>query len=432
MHAQAAEAAVRTDRLGNRLAPSLPYARGTLLSSTEDDYKKLKQAWRLIGNRISVRGRESVFNFSGLERSLRVPDEDRWSADDEIAPAMHLQRMTDVALEHLGGVAGDHDVAVFNRLTAATYATLKTLCQPGDTVIATSAGHSHPSVLRAVAQLGARLIDTRGLHAFERAMTEADRVTVVVLTRLAVTYDIMPIDELRAVVDLAHRAGVPVYLDDAGGARVGPAIYGQPKLLELEVEVGATGLDKYGTLGPRLGLLGGKSDLVSRIRATGFEMGLEARPMLYPAVLHSLESFTSARVIELVEATRDVSDALSAKLGARIRWNGLIAELSAEDAYELAVERSSRIAAAIVPYEVVAALAMALLRDFGILTVHFVGLPPGTSSLLFKFMPPETISAFGGAHAFADAVDASLNAVASALGSPNAIAQLLFGEHRDR
>ena len=51
---------------------------------------------------------------------------------------------------------------------------------------------------------------------------------------------------------------------------------------------------------------------------------------------------------------------------------------------------------ALLPYEATAALAMLLLRDHGILTVHFAASPPGTSALLLKFVPPETLEAFGG------------------------------------
>ena len=67
-------------------------------------------------------------------------------------------------------------------------------------------------------------------------------------------------------------------------------------MLELGVDIGATGLDKYGTVGPRLGLLAGRTDLVSRIRAKGFEFWLEARQMLYPAVVRSVEQYDPARV----------------------------------------------------------------------------------------------------------------------------------------
>jgi len=80
-------------------------------------------------------------------------------------------------------------------------------------------------------------------------------VALVVMTRLAVTYDLMPVPAIRTAVQLAQDKGAIVYMDDAGGARVGPAAFEQPRMLELGVDIGATGLDKYGTKGPRLGLL---------------------------------------------------------------------------------------------------------------------------------------------------------------------------------
>jgi L-seryl-tRNA(Ser) seleniumtransferase len=68
---------------------------------------------------------------------------------------------------------------------------------------------------------------------------------------------------------------------------------------------------------------------------------------------------------------------------------------------------------------------MLLLRDHGILTVHFAALPPGTSALLLKFVPPETLERFGGVEAFASAVDASIDELAGLLGSPDALRALL-------
>jgi hypothetical protein len=54
-----------TDRFGNAFAPALPYARGKILASTEDDYRKLLRAWAIIRRH----GPEAIFIFSGLERS---------------------------------------------------------------------------------------------------------------------------------------------------------------------------------------------------------------------------------------------------------------------------------------------------------------------------------------------------------------------------
>jgi L-seryl-tRNA(Ser) seleniumtransferase len=79
----------------------------------------------------------------------------------------------------------------------------------------------------------------------------------------------------------------------------------------------------------------------------------------------------------------------------------------------------------LVPYEATAALAMLLLRDHGILTVHFAALPPGTSALLLKFLPPETLERFGGPERFSAAVDESLDALAGLVADRDRLADLL-------
>jgi len=209
---------------------------------------------------------------------------------------------------------------------------------------------------------------------------------------------------------------------------VGPALFDQPRALEIGVDVVATGLDKYGTVGPRLGVLAGEKSLVSRIRARGFEMGLEARPLLYPAAFRSLAGYTPERVRHLVETTRVVAAAVKRVVGDhRVHETPMIAELLAEDILEIAMERAGLRTPPIVPIEATAALAMLLLRDHGMMTVHFVGLPPGTSALMIKFIPPETLARFGGAQVYARAVDEALAKLAPIVSDPEKIRRLLFG-----
>ncbi len=222
------------------------------------------------------------------------------------------------------------------------------------------------------------------------------------LTRLAVTYEALSADDLARAVELA--GDVPVFVDDAGGARVGPAVFGQPRMLELGAVAGVTGLDKYGTAGPRLGLVGGRADLVARIRARAIELGLEARPMLYPAVVASLEQYRPERVRELVATTAELADALPdwavrTPVAVKLEGEDILAAIGAPDG-------------SLVPVEATAGLAMLLLRDHGILTVHFAALPPGTSALLLKFVSPETLSRFGGTAAFATALRESVDELA--------------------
>jgi L-seryl-tRNA(Ser) seleniumtransferase len=418
----------RTDRFGNRFAPELPYARGAILASTEDDVRKLQRAGRIIERRIRHEGGDAVFNFTGLEHGLALGPADLPFADDRLAPAVYGERFRTLALRHLGGTPDRHDAMLFNRLTAATLATHLCVVRPGDVVLGVSASHSHPSVVRAAAHAGARFVDTRGLAAFAEALEREPRVPLVVLTRLAVTYDALPVDELRAIVKLAHDKGALVYVDDAGGARVGPAVLDQPELLELGADVGATGLDKYGTVGPRLGLLGGERTLVARIRARAWELGLEARPLFLPAVVRSLEGYSAGRVRALVATTREVAAALRPVLGPRLHETPVTAQLRADDLLALVLERGGVTPPPIVPYEAAAALAMLLLEADGVMLVHFVGLPPGTADVLFKFIPPETLARFGGAGAFARAVDAALTRLGGLVADPERLRPLLLGD----
>ena len=395
---------------------TLPYVRGRLLRDTAADVAKLRTAWRIVERR---HGEGTLFDFSGLERSFDVGEAPRSALHDDLAPALYGERLTELALEHLGGVAGRDDVFVANRLTAAAVAAMQVLVRPGARVVGVSPSYTHPAVVRGVHLAGGEFVDGGPIEGAD----------VVVLTRLAVTYDALPEEPLLEATAEAQSRGIPVFVDDAGGARVGPAVLGQPKTLELGAEVGATGLDKYGTSGPRLGLLAGRAELVGRIRARAIELGLEARPMLYPAVVRSLERYRPERVRELVEATSALGDALELRLGARVDRTQVAVKLEGEAILAEAAARAGLEVAQcrLVPYEATAALAMLLLRDHGILTVHFAALPPGTSALLLKFVVPETLERFGGPDRFAAAVDESLDALAALVGDERRLARLLGG-----
>lgn len=392
----------------------LPYARGDILRTTADDVAKLRAAWRIVERR---RAEGTLFNFTGLERSLVVDAGELANMDDDLAPALVGDRLTQLGLEHLGGEASRDDVFVANRLTAAIVAAMQVLVEPGMRVVGVSPSYTHPAVARAVRLAGGELDDGGPV----------DAADVVVVTRLAVTYDVLPLEALREAIAAARDRSAPVFVDDAGGARVGPAVFGQPKTLELGVDVGATGLDKYGTSGPRLGLLAGGAELVAGIRARAIELGLEARPMLYPAVVRSLERYRPERVRELVAATNEVGAALEERLADVVSRTPVAVKVEGEAILAEALRRTGEHPADsdLVPYEATAALAMLLLRDHGILTVHFAALPPGTSALLLKFLPPETLAAFGGAGRLAAALDKALHTLAAMVGDEAAVAELL-------
>ena len=409
-------------------SPALPYRRGDILPGTAEDVRKLAVAWRHLAERFAADDGAGVYPLSGLDRVLAIEPDDLAWMDDDLAPARFMEVLRQLALEHVGGDPARHDFVLLNRQTAALWLAAHVSMKTGDRVIGVSPTYSHPSVVRAVADTGAEFVDTAGVEAYKRALDDADPVAVVVLTRLPVSYEIFGQRELEEVTRLARAAGACIIADEASGARVGPAVFGQSKSLELDVDIATTGLDKYGTTGPRLGLLGGRKDLVELIRTRAFEMGMEARPMLYPAVVRSLERYSPQRVRDLVACTKEVAAALRSRIGGnRVLETELIVQLKGEDILALAMDRGGVQDAPIVAYEATAALSMLLLRDHGIFTVHFAGLPPGTSALLIKFVPPEVLERLGGAQRMAEAIDESLTSLADILATPQAIRELLLG-----
>ena len=404
-----------------------PYAAGSILRGTQDHVAKLTEAWRVIRDR-HARGLP-LHNVSGLERGLPLPENlSPWVLDDEWAGALYVESVRRLGLEHLGGEDGVHDVTLTNRLTAAIYAAMQVTVRPGSTVIGVSASHSHPCVRRAVRDAGAQLVDVVGLAQFRAALEREPDVSVVALTRLAVTYEALDEPDIREIVRLAHDRGALVVLDDAGGARVGPALLGQPRGLGLGVDLAATGLDKYGVIGPRVGLLGGSADLLAAARARSFELGSECRPVLYPAVVESLRGYTDQRVRDLVASTKKAGEVLRSRLGDIVANTPFIFKLTGEAIGTELDRRSGGASAPLAPIEATATLAAVLLKDHGLLTVHFAGLPPGTSALLIKFISAETLESVGGAERFADMIDQSLTRAAQTSTDLSAVRALLLGE----
>ena len=245
--------------------------RGELLRSTADDLLKLRKAWREIARRRAAG--EPVWNFTGLERSLRVEASALELMDDELAAALLSERVRELATRAPRRRSGAsrrarHEPADGGARRVAPRARRRRTTRSSASRPATA---TRPcGVRRALA--GARFVDTTSVEELER---EVEGAALVVVTRLAVTYDAARRRGRRGGrAGWRGEAGARVLVDDAGGARVAPAVFGQPRTLELGVDVGATGLDKYGTVGPRLGLLARRA----RARGRDPRARLRARP----------------------------------------------------------------------------------------------------------------------------------------------------------
>ena len=70
---------------------TLPYERGALLPDTAADVAKLRAAWRIV----ALPARDgTLYDFTGLERSLELGDVQPGMLDDDLAPALVGDRLT--------------------------------------------------------------------------------------------------------------------------------------------------------------------------------------------------------------------------------------------------------------------------------------------------------------------------------------------------
>lgn len=421
---------MNVDRFGNPVMDGYAYAMGEILTRTSDQIRKREHAWRIIGEIVREKGVKGIYSFTGLDRGFHPEPEDIEFMDEEIAPGLYLDRFRELAVAMMGGALPAQDAALFNRTGAASFAVMLALLKAGDVVVGLAppaSGVSHPTVIRAVASAGARIIHASDYAGFEAHINSVAGVKLVTILRLRAESELLPLDQLERAIGLAKSRAIPVYLDDAAGARLCPVVYDQPKPLELGVDLAGTGMDKTGLRGPRFGILAGSAALVEQVKAKAFDHGLEGRPAFLPGVVRSLEAYSPAALKVLVDTTRRLGEELRRLLGERVTFSRATVMLRDEEVLSIALERAGLSNAAIVPLEASATLSMLLLQDYGIVSVHATTGWPSFGGLLVKDIHPEVVDRLGGAKAFAAAVDASLNTLAKIVGDRSEVKRVLFG-----
>lgn len=419
------------DAFGNEVDPTVGYARGSILSSSADEVRRLRNAQRVAAEVVDRRGVGSIGVFTGNARAFPLEAEDLALAEEWIGPGRFADRLRTVSVEHLGG-RPDDSATVVNRTSGGIVAAMASLSGGRPVVSVVPGGdRSHASVIRGCALVGAPLIEVDRADQVDAALAEA-APSLVVVTTVTSTLARLDDEDSIAAIDAAKRAGATVFLDEAYGARLRPVLHRGAKSLALGADLAITNTDKAGLSGPRSGVLVGREDLVVAVLAKASELGIEARAPIALGALRSLESFSPDVLLQEVEDGRAVADALVDRIGGSgVKRTDLGPSLSEETVMALVLERMGRSDSVLVPCEVTAAVGMLLLRDNGVLTVNTHGQPGGRVSIRLK---PTTgaVDRVGGAEALAAAVDAAVSTVATEAIRPDWVADLLFGSERAR
>ena len=425
---------VKVDTLG--VDPILGYVPGTIICDEVAEYRCVRAAQKVMLHRYRKHGIEGIHNLMGLVDNCAVPSFFKGPAYEEryLGTVLMEEEMAEVARRHLGG-DDSFTSLVFNRVTAGTTTLVQALVPPGSLVpymvpeYPGVGGHGHPSVPRAVELARSRWQQVMSSQELEELLKGEEHVPLVVICpsyRGALSEE-----EMRGVCEVSHAKAIPVYVDDASGARTRTAHYGQQRAGDLGADLIMTSCEKAALFGPRAGVLLGRADLMEPIGAKMNMMGTEARPAVVAAVLRSLQEYTPEQGHRLfgewVERHRRLAELAKPFLGENLQYgayNGIY--LSLDDFMALVLERTGIEKTDLAPVDLSVAFSMLLLRGFGFLTVpttHYPGASKLVSVKVLALRQGDDISDDDIAGALRDSLDALVRTRLDRA----AIERLLFG-----
>jgi L-seryl-tRNA(Ser) seleniumtransferase len=418
----------RTDRFGNTIDPMVGYARGRILASPIDDVRRLARAWSLTRERVATHGRDPLAIFTGMSGDLGIESADVHLCNEWTGSPLVDQELRHAALAHLGGSDVD-GFCMLARTSAAmiTWLALKAW-DAGVISVVPRGGRSHPSVRMGAALARSRLVEIPVDQLTEHTYA-ATGATCVVVTAVTSSLERLSDDELRAVVDLAHRRHAVVLVDDAYGARLRPVLFGGSPSLSFGADVVVTNSDKAGLRGPRAALVAGRADLVLEMATWAAERGMDARAPVMAGALRALLSFDPDDLRREASDAQRLGRSLAADLGADMVAQGILGPtVTEEDAVRL-LDRcgAARVHEHLVPCEATAAIGMVLLRRFGIVTVNTHAQPGARVSLRLKPVLGHLALA-GGADAVTAKVRDAVAEVVTIADQPAAMRRLLIGD----
>lgn len=416
------------DPFGNLIDPMLGYAPGQILGDSVAHVRRRRRALAELCGRVSTGGWDAVCNFTGHSRrfvveeaGLACADAEEWVRQSAFEPELVARAIT-----HFGG-SEQSSAAVFNRSSACIVATVSALVPAGGNLISVAPRRrSHPSIRQAARLVGARLVEAEPDASTDwAALPDAP---LVMLTRVTSELDVVAQDRVTGLIRAAQEAGKLVFVDDAYGAQLAPALLGQGRALTLGADLAVTSCDKAGLAGPRGGLLAGRADRVDQILGRASELGLEARAPVALGVLAALRLFRA----DDIRADCDIADSLSEALAARLGPDSVIRTIMGptideEAAMRLALKRSGQTSSLLVPCEVTCLIAIRLMRLHGFLTSNVAERPGARVSLRLRTVARD-IARFGGIGAVVAAVDEAICFAAGHIADLDGARRIILGE----
>ena len=340
-----------------------------IITNSLDEVKKRENALSIIKDIVENKGREFLFDLTGLSGGFIASPSDLSLLETYVGPAIFEEALQEVGIEHMGG----EKILPLNRTSSGILATILSLVKKDTNVVHYLAQlPAHPSIPRSCKLVGANYFETDVFEEF----SIPDNTSLVVITGSTMDLKVIDEEEFRKVVEMAHERDIPVMVDDASGARLRTVVFNQPRACDLGADIAITSTDKL-MPGPRGGLMAGREDLIDEIKVKVNQFGLEAQPPAVLAMLNGIKNFNGDNLVKSFERKDEFFEILNEKFsnfektpnGVLISPEGLADEISID--HNLSDD------------DLAFVLSFILLKDYGIITIPAVGMPGASATIRF-------------------------------------------------
>jgi len=340
-----------------------------IVNNSLDEVKKRENALFIIRNKVENKGRNSLFDLTGLSGGFIATPSEISLLETYVGPAIFEDALQEVGIQHMGG----EKVIPLNRTSSGILATILTLVSENSNVVHYLAQlPAHPSIPRSCKLVGANYFETDVFEEF----TIPENTSLVVITGSTMDHRVIDEDEFKKVIEMAHEKNIPVMVDDASGARLRTVIFNQPKACDLGADIAITSTDKL-MPGPRGGLMAGKKELIDEIKVKVNQFGLEAQPPAVLAMVNGIKNFSEDNLLNSFKRKDEFFELLSGKFtnfkktptGVMISPEGIADEI--KSLHDLSDE------------DLAFLLSFILLNDYGIITIPAVSMPGASATIRF-------------------------------------------------
>lgn len=341
-----------------------------IVNNSLDEVKKRESSLKIIKSIIEDKGRDSLYDVTGLSGGFIASDEELNLLETYVGPAVFEDELQIVGRKHLGG----EKVLAVNRTSSGILASILALVEEGSHVSHFLAEFpAHPSIPRSCAIVGASYDEFIDIDKF----SIPENTSLVVVTGSTMDHKVIDEGLFKKVIDMAHEKDIPVLVDDASGARLRTAVFNQAKATELGADLVVTSTDKL-MPGPRGGLMAGRKDLIDEIKVKANQFGLEAQPPLILAMVNGIRNYTEENLVKAMSRKEEFFVLLSEKyeMFEKTPTGVMVSEDSLKDQLDklnVETELSKK--------DCCFLWAMVLLKDFGIITIPAVGMPGASATI---------------------------------------------------